>query len=56
MLGGGALTTTGTLVAALVLGRRQGVSVSASWDAGPRLRIVREMHEIAEAESVGLAR
>jgi len=41
VIGGGALTTIGTLAAALLLSRRQGVSVVASWDAGPRLHIDR---------------
>ena len=56
LVGGGALTTIGTLTAALVLGRRQGVSVAARWEAGPRLRIVRQAQETAEQESLGLAR
>lgn len=40
LIGGGALTSLGTLVAALTLGRLQGVRLAADWDSGPRLRLV----------------
>jgi MFS family permease len=40
LTGGGALTVAGPLVAAAVLARRQGVSVAARWDSGPRVRVI----------------
>jgi MFS family permease len=39
LIGGGALTTAGTLVAALTIGRLQGVRIAADWDNGPRLKL-----------------
>jgi MFS family permease len=40
LIGGGALTALGALTAAVLLGPRQGVGLSASWDSGPHLRVV----------------
>ena len=49
LTGGGALTALGSLGAAAVLGRHQGVGISASWDAGPHLQLViRESLEAVE--------
>lgn len=39
LIGGGVLCTVGTLVAALTLGRLQGVRVAADWESRPRVRL-----------------
>jgi predicted MFS family arabinose efflux permease len=39
LIGGGGLTVLGTLVAALTLGRLQGVRIAADWESRPRLRL-----------------
>src|SRR5215203_5499864 len=39
LIGGGALTTIGTIVAALTLGRLQGVRIAADWESRPRLKL-----------------
>ena len=39
LVGGGALTTAGTLLAALTLGRLQGVRIAADWESRPRVRL-----------------
>jgi hypothetical protein len=49
LTGGGALTAVGALVASAVLGRHQGLGISARWESGPHLQIVlRESQEVVE--------
>jgi MFS family permease len=47
LIGGGALTTIGTTVAALTIGRLQGVRIAAEWESGPRLRLTTNDSPIA---------
>jgi MFS family permease len=49
MIGGGTLTTLGTAVAALTIGRLQGVRLAADWEAGPRIRLLTDTSVTAEA-------
>jgi MFS family permease len=39
LIGGGFLTTAGSLIAALTLGRLQGVRLEAEWEGRPRVRL-----------------